>query len=288
MIWVLGEIVPDEALSVSVLDRTFEHGLGLFETLRTWDGRPTLLDRHLARLTRSARELEIPIDPGALPDEAAVLALRDEEGIDGDCALRITLSGGYDDGRPGTLWMRARPLPPPISRPGARVCSGWSPGEDELLMRSKALNYWSRRLAFERARRLGYDEALSRDESGAIFEGSRTNVFLVSANRLITPAARSESGRPRPILAGIMREVVVERAVALGIAVEAPPIVAIEDLRRADECFLTNAVRGIIPVAEVDASGEEPCRPIRFEPPGPLTRLLMDDLDCWLRSEDAR
>ena len=38
MIWVKGEIVADEALTISALDRTFEHGLGLFETLRTWGG----------------------------------------------------------------------------------------------------------------------------------------------------------------------------------------------------------------------------------------------------------
>ena len=41
MIWVEGRIVADDALRISVLDRTFEHGLGLFETLRTWNGRPT-------------------------------------------------------------------------------------------------------------------------------------------------------------------------------------------------------------------------------------------------------
>ncbi len=40
MIWVNGRIVPDPSLTISVLDRTFEHGLGLFETLRTWQGEP--------------------------------------------------------------------------------------------------------------------------------------------------------------------------------------------------------------------------------------------------------
>ena len=61
MIWVHGEIVPDDALGISVLDRTFEHGLGLFETFRTWNGHATLLDRHLDRLTRSAHELGLPL-----------------------------------------------------------------------------------------------------------------------------------------------------------------------------------------------------------------------------------
>ena len=53
-IWVRGRVVPDESLRISVLDRTFEHGLGLFETLRTWNGYPTLLARHVERLKRSS------------------------------------------------------------------------------------------------------------------------------------------------------------------------------------------------------------------------------------------
>ena len=68
MLWVRGEVVSDDALTVSVRDRTFEHGLGLFESFRTWNGHPTLLDRHLERLQNSARELGLPLEPGQLPD----------------------------------------------------------------------------------------------------------------------------------------------------------------------------------------------------------------------------
>ena len=94
MIWVGGSVVADDALSISVLDRTFEHGLGLFETFRTWNGHPSLLDRHLARLRRSAAELKLPLAPAALPDAAAVAALLRVEGHNEDRRLRITLSGG--------------------------------------------------------------------------------------------------------------------------------------------------------------------------------------------------
>src|SRR6185312_1962575 len=80
MIWVDGKILPDDGLSISVLDRTFEHGLGLFETLRTWGGRPTLLEKHKARMLRSAGELKLPIDPASLPDAEDVRALLDADG----------------------------------------------------------------------------------------------------------------------------------------------------------------------------------------------------------------
>ena len=75
MIWFRGEIVPDEAVKIGALDRTSEQGLGLFETFRTWNGHPTLLGRHLARMRSSARELGLTVDPGDWPDEAAVREL---------------------------------------------------------------------------------------------------------------------------------------------------------------------------------------------------------------------
>jgi branched-subunit amino acid aminotransferase/4-amino-4-deoxychorismate lyase len=289
MIWVRGEIVPDESLTIGVLDRTFEHGLGLFETLRTWDGRPTLLGRHLARLTGWAEVLGLPMDPDALPDQAAVGALREAEGIGGDCSLRIVLSGGFDDGTPGTLWMRTRPLPPAITASGAAVCTRWTVAGDDPLMQAKTLNYWSRRRAFEEGRRLGFDENLSRDESGAILEGSRSNVFLVVEGELITPGVARSSGDAAPFLPGIMRGVVMERARALGLTATEEERVTLARMIEADECFLTNAGRGIMPVARFDPGGTAGSAEVgRYEAPGPVTRRLMTDLNAWLRSEDAR
>jgi branched-subunit amino acid aminotransferase/4-amino-4-deoxychorismate lyase len=290
MIWVKGEIVPDDALSISVLDRTFEHGLGLFETFRTWDGRPTLLGRHLGRLRRSAEELGVPIDPACLPDESAIRALRAAEGIDGDCSLRVVLSGGFEDGRPGTTWMRARPLPSSIPGPGAKVCSTWFAAEGDPMLGAKTLNYWSRRFAFEQAQRLGFDENLSRGPAGEILEGSRSNVFLVSEDRLLFPDEERTADGPSPFLPGIMRGVILERARALGMIVNGREHVSAVDIERADECFLSNSGRGIIPVAQFGPLGtDRPDRGRLFDPvPGPVTRRLMDDLDTWLRSEGAR
>ena len=102
MIWVGGRVVPDDALKISVLDRTFEHGLGLFETLRTWRGRAPLLERHLARLKHSAKLLSLPYSSVMPPDERAVSDLVAAAGLGGDVMLRITLSGGTSATR--ALW----------------------------------------------------------------------------------------------------------------------------------------------------------------------------------------
>jgi branched-subunit amino acid aminotransferase/4-amino-4-deoxychorismate lyase len=248
-----------------------------------------LLERHLARLQGWAEALGLPMRPEELPDHSAVKALREAEGIRGDCSLRIVLSGGFEDGRPGTIWMRTRALPPPVPETGLAVCARWSVAGDDRLLQAKTLNYWSRRIAFEDAQRLGFDENLSRDEAGAILEGSRSNLFLVERGELVTPGVLRSQGSSAPFLPGIMRGVVMERAHTLGMTLHEEASVTIDRMIAAEECFLTNAGRGIMPVARFDPEGGSgPDRGRRYEAPGPVTHRLMADLNAWIRSEDAR
>ncbi len=265
MIWTAGAIRPDRDLSIDVADRTFEHGLGLFETLRTWDGRPALLEDHRARMVRSARALGLPLDPASLPGEEAVHRLLEAEGVPGDRRLRITATGGSGSGR-SIVWMRSGPLPPPPGPAGARVVVGaWRVLRDDPLARHKSLNYWSRRQAHDRAGQLGCDEAVS-EADGVLWEGSRTNLFAIRDGLIRTPTT---SG---PIVPGVMRALVVAAARGLGLAVAEPEGIDPVEIEAADEVFLTNSVRGIIPVGRVrrlDPDGDRD-----WTPPGPLTRAL--------------
>lgn len=269
MIWVAGRIVADEALAVNVLDRTFEHGLGLFETFRTWGGRAPLLDRHLARMRRSAEALGVPLGSVVMPDAAAVAALVEAEGMGGDLLVRVTLTGGLGPAAGATLWMRAAPLPPPTRPGGAVVGLGqWRVLDDDPLARHKALNYWSRRLAYESARSAGLDEVLSTTPEGVVWEGSRTNVFLVRGGTLTTPCLDG------PLVPGVMRGLVCELAGALPLTVVETGDLRQKDLTEADELFLTNSVRGIVPVSRLVVSG--PAGAARdWDAPGPWTRRLL-------------
>ena len=144
MIWHRGEIMPDASLTISVLDRTFEHGLGLFETLRTWNGRPRLLDAHRARMLASAQALGLTLDPAMLPDAHAVARLIEADGTVGDRLLRITASGGVGSD-PSSIWMAASNLPAPISGSGALISLAWEESSSrDLLQSHKSLNYWAR------------------------------------------------------------------------------------------------------------------------------------------------
>jgi branched-subunit amino acid aminotransferase/4-amino-4-deoxychorismate lyase len=269
MIWVGGRIVADDALRISVLDRTFEHGLGLFETLRTWNGRPTLLGRHLDRLKRSAEELRIPLDADQTPTADDVRALLDADAREGDALLRITLSGGLSETAGSTLWMRSSPLPPPSPATGVRLGPAGTAREDKLAG-YKSLNYWPYRLLHEGCRAEGFDECLTVDAGGSVREGSRTNIFIVVDGGLMTPP---RDGR---IVPGIMRGVVIERADALGIDVEEAALNLFDPRIRPEEVFLTNAVRGVVPVGSWGDA--------RFPAPGPLTGRIRDDVNAWLES----
>jgi branched-chain amino acid aminotransferase len=104
---------------------------------------------------------------------------------------------------------------------------------------------------------------------GLICEGTRSNIFLVRDGRLVTP------GTDGPLLPGVMRGLVIEQARLDGIPVVEGPV-SVEAIGSTDEAFLTNSVRGILPVARL-LHAELPA-------PGPLTRRLWDRIRPWLES----
>lgn len=280
MIWVDGRVVEDDALKVSVLDRTFEHGLGLFETLRTFGGRAVLLDRHLARLRRSADQLGLQLGTVRLPDQEAVDRLGHAEGREADAVLRITVSGGLADGRQVTAWMRALPLVATDPQTGIDVEVGrWVVTEADPFARHKSLNYWARRATYERARRSGFGESLSTgstaDADPSVWEGSRTSLFIVEGETLITPTLEG------PIVPGIMRQLVTDLARRAGLTVNDRGPIASSRARAADEVFLTNSVRGLIPVARWHEP-ETRDEPRRLPAPGPITGRISALVRNWI------
>ncbi len=270
MIWHDGVIHPDDALRVGIDDRVFEHGLGLFETFRSWDGRAPLLGRHLDRLRASAKALGIPLEGVRLPDRQAVAGLVEASGFGGDALLRLTVTGGSDRAPP-VAWLTARPLPPPETLP-LRV--GTRGGYTEpFVHRHKMLNYWGRRRAFERATEQGEDEVLLASPEGYVWEGSRNNLLTVTAGRDRVVETPNLHG---PLLPGIMRRVALDFLGERGYAIE-ERTVNLRELLDAEAVYLTNSVRGVRPVRWIDG------RPIRTSCQE-LTTLLLEELPRHIRS----
>lgn len=272
---VNGKIYPAAEACISVLDRSFLFGHGVYETLRTYGGRPFLLDRHLDRLERSARRLAIPLEGWREGLETAIRAALDAGG-NPESAIRIVVTRGEgmvdEDPRscptPPNLVILVRPLrrvPPEVYRDGtsALVVHVQRNAAEALDPGIKSNNLLNNLLASMEAVRRGFPEAILLNARGDVAEGNSTNVFLVRHGKLLTPSL--DSG----ILDGITRGAVLEVAAAEGIPATEGRIPC-DDLRAADEIFLTSTTREILPVVRLDD------RPVSSGAPGPVTRRLHD------------
>ncbi len=263
-----GALVPLAEARVSVLDRGFLFGDGVYEMVPAYGGRPFRLEAHLDRLGRSLAAVGIPNphDPGrwrAIVEE--VVAANGG----GDLAVYLQVTRGAapardhappTDLRPTVLVM-ASPLRP---RAAEVMEAGVSAVrlEDIRWARCdiKAVTLLANVLARREAARRGAAEAiLVRD--GEVTEGAASNVFAVLGGVLVTPPKG-----PR-LLPGITRDVVLELAAAEGIPAREAPVAA-DDLDRAEEIWLTSSTRELVPVTRLDGV------PVGDGRPGPLWRRL--------------
>ncbi|MBK8694637.1 MAG: aminotransferase class IV family protein [Deltaproteobacteria bacterium] len=261
---------------VSVFDRGFLYGDGVFEVLRTYRSEPWRLEEHLGRLALAARRVGITVPISNARWIAEVRAVLSERPAGSDSVLRLALTRGV--GSPGldpslatvpTRLTLATPLP---ALPASLYQRGQSatlttidratPREGMLSLSGvKSSNYQLHILALRDARGRGFDDALLLSSDGALIESTSANVFVVSGPELRTPSL--ESGP----LDGITRAEVLSIARELGVATVCPRLDA-SDLWTADEVFLTSSVRELVPVVRVDD------HEVGDGAPGPLTRRL--------------
>jgi branched-chain amino acid aminotransferase len=270
MLWLDGRVIAKKQARLDPADRGLLLGDGIFETLLVRDGRVEHCDRHLQRLRNSATMLGIPLLYDAESLIQALDALLTATALTRDlAAVRITLTRGA--GRRGLL-------PPEAPEPHLMMTAVayHQPQEDSFtarivairrnegspLSRIKSLNYLDNVLAFQEAVAGGVDEALLRNNAGQICGGSRTNLFVVRAGQLITPPIADG------VLDGIKRQVILERARAIGCPVLEQSLTPM-DLLTVDEAFLSNSLMGIKPLHRIDE---------RVLPLGPITQVLDDAL----------
>jgi branched-chain amino acid aminotransferase len=281
-VWLNGRMVRSAEATVSVFDRSFLMGDGLFETMQSSDGRVFRLTRHLDRLKRGAIQLGLPL---AWSMEGLTAAIGETLAANGlrDAAIRLTVSRGI--GPPGpsprgcgsaTVVIAARPFesyPERWYQPGATaVMSRITKNERSPLCGLKATSYLEHVQARAEALERHADEALLRNTRGRLVEGSATNLFVVIEQILYTPDPGSGC------LPGITREAVIELGRAQGMTVREAPILD-TSVGGWDEAFLTNSLLGIAPLVRVED------RPVRSGRPGPVTGTLAREYDSLFADE---
>jgi branched-chain amino acid aminotransferase len=270
-VWLNGSLVDAGSACVSVFDHGLTVGDGVFETLKTYGGRPFAVRRHLARLEASAAGMGLVAPPSSVLREAlkAVVAAN----ALGDAALRITVTGG-----PGPLGSARGTSGPtvvvvpaalPAWPPAVEVAVvPWPRNERGPLVGLKTTSYGENVVAVEWARARGASEAVFANLAGNLCEGTGSNVVLGVGGRLVTPPLSSGC------LAGVTRALVIE---ACGAAEEDVPVSA---LAGADEAFLTSTTREVQPVSAVDGRPLPAC-------PGPLTTAAAAALAAVVASDLA-
>jgi branched-chain amino acid aminotransferase len=290
--WVDGAIQPSAGPHLSVADRGFQLGDGVFETLRAKRGHCTELPEHLARLRRSADGLaiELPADV-EVRLAAAIRDLLAAEGLDGpagDASVRITVSRGAWAARgllpPAgevivpTLVIQAWPVSPV---PAGHLGNGLSvvacsirrdPANPIVTLKttSRADFVYAR----IEARRAGADDALFLTTSGHLSEATTANIFLVRDSaegglELATPALECA------ILPGTTRSWLLRWAASAGLR----PVegwLTPDELAVAREAFMCSSVAGILPVTRFNG------HPIGDGLPGPWTRRARADREAFI------
>ncbi|MEU5901806.1 MULTISPECIES: aminodeoxychorismate lyase [Streptomyces] len=270
-IWLNGGLQDLDDARVSVLDHGLTVGDGIFETVKSVEGRPFALTRHLARLAQSARGLGLP-EPDRDEVRRACAAVLEANPLPLG-RLRITYTGGLsplgsDRGDQGTTLVVA--LGEAKQRPDttAVITVPWTRNERGALTGLKTTSYAENVVALARAHEHGASEALFANTVGQLCEGTGSNVFVVLDGEIHTPPVASGC------LAGITRALAVEWTGAR--ETDLP----LDVLDRADEVFLTSTLRDVQGVHRVDER-ELPAAP------GPVTAKAMrifteraaDDLD---------
>ncbi|MCM8784987.1 MAG: branched-chain-amino-acid transaminase [Candidatus Omnitrophica bacterium] len=256
LIYLDGKFVDESQAKISVFDHGLLYGDGVFEGLRSYNGKIFKLDEHILRLYKSAKAiyLEIPMKFEEL--KKTVIETVRKNNLK-DSYIRVVVTRGVGD-----LGLDPRKCKKPTifiiaSKIQLYPESFYEKGIDVITVATrrnfnesinpaiKSLNYLNNILAKIEANNAGATEGLILNQFGYISECTGENVFIVKENNLITPPISSG------VLEGITRKVVINIGENIGLKVKEEDITRY-DIYTCDECFLTGTAAEIVPVVVVD------------------------------------
>jgi branched-chain amino acid aminotransferase len=272
---VNGRITSEHEAVISVFDHGFLYGEGIYETMRTYNQRPFLFDRHMRRMRNSAWmiALDMHFSDAELADQIRdTRAAADMKGAEAYIRVLVTRGIGeltYDPRATPTpsvvIIVKPQVDPPPEAyEQGVRavIVDVVRNHPESVNPQIKSNNLLNCALAAQQAIRRGGYEGIMRNYRGELSECTTANLFIVRDSIAITPPI--EAG----LLPGITREFLFEVGKEEEIAVR-EEVLRDEDLFTADEAFLTSTTREVVPIVKVDD------RSIGSGRPGPITHRLL-------------
>lgn len=252
-VFLNGEFIPKEEAKISVDDRGFLFGDGVYEVIRAYDGKLFRLDDHIERLFNSARAIKLPEVYTAEEIKKNVRKLLNMS-EQKDVEIYIEWTRGVaprehafpDKATPTFLMMLLKPhsSPPERYRKGVRIVS--YPEIRWKYPYIKTVNLLPNVLAKQYAKENGGFEAIFvHEDTRIVTEGSSSNVLMVKEGKVFCHETNES------ILFGITLKVVMEICEKLGIEY-IPRKFTYEEMAKADEVFLSGTGAEVMPVVQVD------------------------------------
>ncbi|RUS48298.1 aminodeoxychorismate lyase [Cohnella sp. AR92] len=277
-----GQLMNSEEAVISVYDHGFLYGMGLFETFRTYGGKPWLLEWHAERLAEGCASLGIEYRPDLSHMKRSVERLIEANGLqEQDAYIRWSVSAGNGAvGLPTEPYSKPREIvyakPQAADEPEARRGKALRlltlrRSEPEADARLKSFHYMNNILAKRELSAGGAEpgtEGLFLNTAGYIVEGMVSNVFWIRNDTLYTPSLACGP------LAGITRRYVMGLAAEYGLSVEEGAY-AWDELLLAEEVFVTSSIQEIVPVSRLEAADGGRLSGGTEEKPGKWTSKLM-------------
>ena len=243
-----GEIKPLVEAKVSINDIGLLRGYGIYDGLATFNGKPFRFADHFKRFLDGAHALNLNIPITEEKAEKVIMEIVEKSGFKDRANIRMILTGGetiagieYDFDKP-TFYIIAdkfEPLPKENYEKGAKLITYRYKRE---MPEHKTINYITAVNLQNHKKEEGAIEILFVYD-GEVLECSTSNIFLVKDKKLITPV--------EGVLEGITKKVMVEIADRAGLEVE-ERIVYEEELKTADEIFITSSFKDVVPVVKID------------------------------------
>ena len=278
-VYVNGLFMRQSNAKISILDRGFCYGDGLFETIRVNKGKIFCLEKHIERLFDSMPQVLIDLPMTRLELAKVVKETLARNKLK-NAIVRLAVTRGntqsniqIDYETPPTLVVNIRPfipLPKAVYKKGIRIMLFQERANltNGIRQRLKSCNYLSNILLKEISDKKNFMEGVVVDPDFGVTEGTTSNIFIVEKGQLKTPPLSPY------VLAGITRQVVIDIARDNKIPFLEGQITK-EELLNADEVFITSSGIEIVPVTQVDSN------PIANKKPGILTGFIHDEfLKC--------
>jgi len=251
-VYLNGEYMPKSEAKVSVLDRGFLFGDGVYEVIPVYGGKPLRLAEHLQRLQNSLDGISLD-NPYSRDQWAELIGdiVARNQGTEQSLYLQITRGApakrdhAFPKQTEQTVLLMSSPIlpiPAAASMQGARAVSlediRWQ------LCHLKTVALLGNVLLKQEAINRGYDECVLL-RNGNATECSASNLFMVKSDVLVTPPKSNQ------LLPGITRDLIVEVALANGVDVQEREVAEAE-LAHADELWFSSSTKAIVPIVSLD------------------------------------